>query len=136
MNINTGEIMAVKQVELPKTPSDQDDRRQITVVEALKSESATLSTLDHPHVVQYLGFEETPEFLSIFLEYVPGGSIGGCMRKYGKFSEDVVKSFTHQVLEGLAYLHEVGILHRVRPCVSWYGLIKLTPLNCAGLEGR
>jgi len=35
------------------------------------------------------------------------------MRKYGRFSEDIVKSFTRQVLEGLAYLHEMGILHRV-----------------------
>lgn len=65
LNATTGEIMAVKQVELPKTPSDHDDKRQLTVVSALKSESATLSTLEHPNVVQYLGFEETPEFLSM-----------------------------------------------------------------------
>ena len=67
LNATTGEIMAVKQVELPKTISDHDDKRQLTVVSALKSESATLSTLDHPHVVQYLGFEETPEFLSMYV---------------------------------------------------------------------
>jgi hypothetical protein len=67
LNATTGEIMAVKQVELPKTISDHDDKRQLAVVSALKSESATLSTLDHPHVVQYLGFEETPEFLSMYV---------------------------------------------------------------------
>lgn len=47
------------------------------------------------------------------------------MRKYGRFSEETVKSFTRQVLEGLAYLHGTGILHRVwsnlrfmpRPCL-------------------
>jgi len=111
LNTTTGDIIAVKQVELSKTISEHDDKRQLTVVSALKSESATLNILDHPHVVQYLGFEETPEFLSIFLEYVPGGSIGVCTRKYGRFSEDIVKSFTLQVLEGLAYLHEMGILH-------------------------
>jgi mitogen-activated protein kinase kinase kinase len=65
LNATTGEIMAVKQVELPKTASDHEDQRQKTVVEALKSESATLSILDHHHIVQYLGFEETPEFLSM-----------------------------------------------------------------------
>jgi len=70
LNATTGEIMAVKQVELPKTISDHDDKRQLTVVSALKSESATLSTLDHPHVVQYLGFEETPEFLSMCVDFV------------------------------------------------------------------
>lgn len=58
-------MIAVKQVEIPRTESDRNDTRQITVVEALKLESETLKDLDHPHVVQYLGFEETPKFLSM-----------------------------------------------------------------------
>ena len=65
LNATTGEMMAVKQVEIPRTKSDQDDSRQRSVVEALKAESDTLSKLDHAHVVQYLGLEETPDFLSM-----------------------------------------------------------------------
>jgi len=34
-------------------------------VQALKMESETLKDLDHPNIVQYLGFEETPTFLSM-----------------------------------------------------------------------
>ncbi|KAG6862396.1 hypothetical protein C0995_011836 [Termitomyces sp. Mi166 len=112
LNATTGEMIAVKQVELPRTASDKSDSRQTNVVQALKMESETLKDLDHPNIVQYLGFEETPENLSIFLEYVPGGSIGSCLLKHGKFSEDVTKSFTGQILDGLAYLHSKGILHR------------------------
>ncbi|KAG6853577.1 hypothetical protein C0991_003101 [Blastosporella zonata] len=114
LNATTGEMIAVKQVELPRTASDKSDSRQITVVQALKMESETLKDLDHPNIVQYLGFEETPENLSIFLEYVPGGSIGSCLLKHGKFSENVTKSFTGQILAGLEYLHSKGILHRVQ----------------------
>lgn len=58
-------MIAVKQVEMPQTAADREDQRQISVVEALKSESETLKDLDHPHIVQYLGFEETPNFLSM-----------------------------------------------------------------------
>ncbi|KAK2461990.1 hypothetical protein APHAL10511_006453 [Amanita phalloides] len=112
MNANTGEMMAVKQVERPQTASDRNDSRQTSMVLALKLESETLKDLDHPHIVQYLGYEETPTNLSIFLEYVPGGSIGSCLLKHGRFDENVTKSFTYQILDGLHYLHSEGILHR------------------------
>ena len=65
MNASTGEMMAVKQVKLPQTVSDRNDTRQTSVVRALKLESETLKELDHPHIVQYLGFEETPANLSM-----------------------------------------------------------------------
>ncbi|KAJ7822076.1 kinase-like domain-containing protein [Mycena olivaceomarginata] len=112
LNATTGEVIAVKQVEIPRTASDKNDSRQVTIVQALKDESETLRVLDHPNIVQYLGFEETLSNLSIFLEYVPGGSIGSCLLKHGSFDEDVTKSFTSQILAGLEYLHSKGILHR------------------------
>lgn len=66
LNATTGEMIAVKQVEIPQTASDKNDTRQAVYVKALKSESETLKDLDHPNVVQYLGFEETPNFLSMY----------------------------------------------------------------------
>ncbi|EGG03785.1 uncharacterized protein MELLADRAFT_37758, partial [Melampsora larici-populina 98AG31] len=111
-NATNGEMLAVKQVELPKTRSDRDDERQKSVVAALKSEIHLMRDLEHPNIVQYLGFEETTVYLSIFLEYIPGGSIGRCLRRHGAFELNVIKSFTSQVLEGLKYLHSLHILHR------------------------
>jgi mitogen-activated protein kinase kinase kinase len=65
LNTTTGDLIAVKQVEIPRTASDTNDSRQAKVVQALKLESETLNMLDHPNIVRYLGFEETPTNLSM-----------------------------------------------------------------------
>ena len=59
LNATTGEMIAVKQVEKPRTTSNKSDLRQLAVIQALKSECETLKELDHPNIVQYLGSEET-----------------------------------------------------------------------------
>ena len=104
--------MAVKQVDLPVSDQERNDRRQLGMVEALKSEIALLKDLYHPNIVAYLGCETSPEFVSIFLEYVPGGTIARIYTDHARFEEQLVKFFTAQILEGLAYLHGLNILHR------------------------
>jgi len=108
LNTSNGEMVAVKEVEIA---SNDNSQRQAMLIQALKSETETLKDLDHPNIVQYLGFEETPSNLSIFLEYVPGGSIANLLERC-KLTEDTTKSFTGQILDGLEYLHSKNILHR------------------------
>jgi hypothetical protein len=48
------------------------------------------------------------------MEYVSGSALGFCLREQGKFSEDVAKFFTLQILGGLRYLHSRRIIYRVR----------------------
>lgn len=110
LNVTTGEMMAVKQVEVPKYSSQ--DENVIGMVEALQFEVSTLKDLDHPNIVQYLGFEVKDNVYSLFLEYVAGGSVGSLIRMYGRFDEPLIQYLTSQVLEGLSYLHSRGILHR------------------------
>ncbi|KAF2144584.1 uncharacterized protein K452DRAFT_222876 [Aplosporella prunicola CBS 121167] len=112
MNMTTGELIAVKQVEVKPNLGGTDKDRMKELVEALDREIDTMQHLDHPNIVQYLGCERKEFSISIFLEYIPGGSVGSCLRKHGKFEEAVVSSLTRQTLDGLAYLHREGILHR------------------------
>jgi mitogen-activated protein kinase kinase kinase len=70
LNATTGEMIAVKQVEIPQTASDKNDSRQAVFVQALKLESEIFKDLDHANVVQYLGFEETPNFLSMYVNLI------------------------------------------------------------------
>jgi mitogen-activated protein kinase kinase kinase len=112
INADNGEILAVKLVEFgPKTTGNDRDRMR-DMVAAIDQEIDTMQHLEHPNIVQYLGCERAELSMSIYLEYIPGGSIGSCLRKHGKFEESVVKSLNRQVLCGLAYLHDQGILHR------------------------
>ena len=112
MNATTGEFLAVKQVEVNQKVAQQDKDRVKEMVAALDIEIDTMQHLEHPNIVQYLGCERKEFSISIYLEYISGGSVGSCLRKHGKFEESVVRSLTRQTLEGLAYLHGEGILHR------------------------
>ena len=59
--------MAVKQVEKPMTPSDQLKTELKQIVNALRDENRVLRNLDHPNIVQYLGFEENFETLNMYV---------------------------------------------------------------------
>lgn len=112
MNTTTGELLAVKQVEVNPKAANTDPAKIREMVKALDQEIDTMQHLDHVNIVQYLGCERKEYSISIFLEYISGGSVGSCLRKHGKFEEPVVSSLTRQTLMGLAYLHSEGILHR------------------------
>ena len=109
----TGELMAVKQVELPSAAQGTEfDQRKNTMVTALKHEISLLQGLHHVNIVQYLGTSTDDQYLNIFLEYVPGGSIATMLRQYNTFQEPLIRNFVRQILQGLAYLHSRDIIHR------------------------
>ncbi|RDW78771.1 STE11 family mitogen-activated protein kinase kinase kinase [Aspergillus mulundensis] len=109
----TGELMAVKQVEIPSaTKGTEFDKRKNSMVDALKHEIDLLQGLHHPNIVQYLGTTADDQYLNIFLEYVPGGSIATMLKQYNTFQEPLIKNFVRQILAGLSYLHSKDIIHR------------------------
>lgn len=112
INLTTGDLLAVKQVEVNQKIAGQDKDKMKDMVAALDQEIDTMQHLEHPNIVQYLGCERKEFSISIFLEYISGGSVGSCLRKNGKFEESLVRSLTRQTLAGLAYLHNEGVLHR------------------------
>ncbi|PSN69141.1 MAP kinase-like protein [Corynespora cassiicola Philippines] len=109
----TGELMAVKQVELPSASgTSQMDQRKTNMVEALKHEIGLLRDLKHKNIVQYLGSNSDEDHLNIFLEYVPGGSVATMLVNYGPLGESLIQNFVRQILQGLQYLHSRDIIHR------------------------
>ncbi|KAJ1925309.1 mitogen-activated protein kinase kinase kinase [Tieghemiomyces parasiticus] len=112
INAATGEFMAVKQIELPRTANAVINARQRAMIKALYDETKFLKDFDMENIVQYLGFDVVDNTMNIFLEYVAGGSIATLIKQHGPLAEPVMHSFCRQTLSGLAYIHSHNVLHR------------------------
>jgi serine/threonine protein kinase len=70
------------------------------------------------------------------MEYIPGGSLRTLIDEYGSLNEKLIKIYVKQILTGLNYLHNKGIVHRdlksENILIDLNGSIKLTDFNCAG----
>jgi mitogen-activated protein kinase kinase kinase len=158
LNSETGELFAVKEVavtDATATSDDDDDdgggggggadrrgndnsaeaAKRAECIEQLEQEVTLLSRLQHPNIVRYIGTERSAEFLYIFLEYVPGGSIASLLERFGRFEESVMSVYTRQILIGLDYLHAQRTVHRdikgANILVEKSGRIKLADFGMA-----
>ncbi|XP_008795232.1 mitogen-activated protein kinase kinase kinase 3-like [Phoenix dactylifera] len=106
-NSESGQMCAIKEVTVIS-----DDSNSKECLRQLNQEITLLSQLSHPNIVQYYGSELAEDALSVYLEYVSGGSIHKLLQEYGPFREPVIRSYTGQILFGLAYLHGRNTVHR------------------------
>ncbi|OEL21602.1 Mitogen-activated protein kinase kinase kinase YODA [Dichanthelium oligosanthes] len=106
-NSDKGEMCAMKEVTL-----FSDDPKSKESAKQLCQEISLLSRLQHPNIVRYYGSETVDDKLYIYLEYVSGGSIHKLLQEYGQFGEQAIRSYTKQILLGLAYLHAKNTVHR------------------------
>ena len=77
-----------------------------------QNEIRILKKLRHPHVVSYLNFIKDGDNLHIVLEFVESGSMHDVIKKFGILAESLIQIYTRQVLDGLAFLHAEGVIHR------------------------
>ncbi|KAJ3010108.1 UNVERIFIED_CONTAM: hypothetical protein HDU68_002326 [Siphonaria sp. JEL0065] len=132
VNLTNQELMAVKQVQLVPLKVGAGPalvNRNKKLLDALHVEISLLQELNHQNVVNYLGFDVQENLVSVFLEYVDGGSLASILSRFGKFNYEMAQSFTCQILCGLEYLHERCIIHRdikgANILVNYKGVVKI-----------
>ncbi|KAG6062768.1 hypothetical protein E4U32_001946, partial [Claviceps aff. humidiphila group G2b] len=101
-NWSTGEAVAVKQIKLVNLPKSE-----------LRMIESEIDLLKNLLVVL------TPELYwlhkltgSYYVRYCENGSLHSIIKAYGKFPENLVGVYMTQVLRGLQYLHDQGVIHR------------------------
>ncbi|KAI4574940.1 hypothetical protein MJT46_004219 [Ovis ammon polii x Ovis aries] len=126
-----GQLIAVKQVALDTSDKLATEKEY----QKLQEEVDLLKALKHVNIVAYLGTCLEENILSIFMEFVPGGSISSIINRFGPLPEMVFCKYTEQILQGVAYLHENCVVHRDikgnNVMLMPTGIIKLIDFGCA-----
>uniref|UniRef100_A0A7N0UJB9 non-specific serine/threonine protein kinase n=1 Tax=Kalanchoe fedtschenkoi TaxID=63787 RepID=A0A7N0UJB9_KALFE len=129
LDLENGDFVAIKQVSLENIA--QED------LNVIMQEIDLLKNLNHKNIVKYLGSLKTKSHLHIILEFVENGSLADIIKpnKFGPFPESLVAVYISQVLEGLVYLHEQGVIHRdikgANILTTKEGLVKLADFGVA-----
>lgn len=124
---DNGESIAVKSIDTSGVSRENLDLIMIEV--------KLLKNLDHPNIVKYYGFKQTLKHTNIILEYCENGSLADMCKKYGKIPEHIAALYVKDVLHGLVYLHDQGIIHRdikgANLLIYAEGVIKLADFGVA-----
>jgi len=106
VNLDSGSLMAVKEVKF------QEIAGLPSLYSQIRDELRVMEMLHHPNIVEYYGIEVHRDKVYIFEEFCQGGSLAALLEHGRIEDEGIIQVYTMQMLEGLAYLHSQGIVHR------------------------
>ena len=115
-----GEVFKASWLGTPVAVKRLFDHRGCDSTIDFAHEVSLLSRLRHPHVVLWMGVIVEPSELSIVMEYMDRGSLSSVVHRRtpdGKTFANTLTvamkmSWVHDIVEGMAYLHGRGIVHR------------------------
>lgn len=135
MDVASGKPLAVKEMRL--------DFKDEVEVRNIRSELRHLSTIRHPHVVEYLGcmIDSENQIVRILMERLECGTLEDLLRQFQSgIPEEAIRTFTAQLLMAVMHCHELGTTHRdIKPAnilQSASGTIKLADFGCALLASN
>ncbi|XP_053704337.1 caM kinase-like vesicle-associated, like [Synchiropus splendidus] len=82
------------------------------VRKAAKNEIMILKLVTHPNILQLIDTFETRKEYFIIQEFATGGDVFDWIQDQGNYTEKDASNVIRQVLEAVAYLHSLNIVHR------------------------
>jgi len=81
---------------------------------SLRKEASIMAKLNHTNIVHIYDFHYSGEIKYIDMEYVEGESLADIKteKPNKKFTEEEVKQYAIQILEGLNYAHKQNVIHK------------------------
>jgi serine/threonine-protein kinase len=101
----TGRPVAVKMLH-PEWLGHEESRRRF------EREARTLAALRHPNVIDVIEFGSFEKALYLVMELLEGRTLGAQIEVHGPPPLDVGLRIADQLLAGLAFAHQHGVLHR------------------------
>ncbi|MEX1157680.1 MAG: protein kinase [Thermomicrobiales bacterium] len=103
-----------------------------------ENEARAAALISHPNVIQVFDYGREDDIAFIVMQYVPGASLKDYIRDHAPLPVEESVEFTRQILDGLAAIHEAGIIHRdIKPqnvLMTDQRHLKLTDFGIARLE--
>jgi eukaryotic-like serine/threonine-protein kinase len=100
--------VAIKTVRLPEA----DDDETAEEIARFRREAQAAGGLNHPNIVGVFDYGETADLAYIVMEYVDGPSLKSLLDKHERFSLPRIVRIMEDLLSGLQYSHERGVVHR------------------------
>eukprot|EP01119_Soliformovum_irregulare_P008680 TRINITY_DN2177_c1_g1_i1.p1 TRINITY_DN2177_c1_g1~~TRINITY_DN2177_c1_g1_i1.p1 ORF type:complete len:1141 (+),score=342.93 TRINITY_DN2177_c1_g1_i1:52-3474(+) len=105
LNAVKGNFVAIKKIHLGKKSKDAE-------TDNLMMEIKLLQKLRHSNIVKYVDHILSKKAIYIVMEYMEIGSLQSMVKRDGIFPEFLAIVYVRQILNGLDYLHQQGVIHR------------------------
>lgn len=105
INKSTGDAVAIKFIDKKMIGNKEE-------LELIQREIDIMKKVRHPNVLCLIERFETPERLALVMELVTGGELFYKIVDNGSYSERDARNIVRQLVQGVDYLHGMGIAHR------------------------
>jgi eukaryotic-like serine/threonine-protein kinase len=126
--------VAVKSVSLPASPDPETEEE----IARFRREAQAAGRLTHPNIVAVYDYGETAALAYIVMEFVDGPTLKDVLDKRERFPLDGIRRIMGDVLAGLQFSHDRGVVHRdIKPgniMLTKDGQAKIADFGIARIE--